>query len=398
MVTSGPQSFWSLVLQNSSRHGKLRGLLMAAIDDKIPQPGSPTNKAQKSSASVPVLSSMPMLTTSTGGKQASPPTSTLPATRAQGTPGRAMTDLDVSVLAPLEVGLTSAASPHWLAAQRVAAEVERQAARQAAERQQAADRQQQSSEALARTGRSDVSGCTTPTGLPARAAAAAPDVQRGEGGGAAAAAAPMMWDDEGLVVDSVPSTSEAMCPAEERAARQWTQKDMDEALNAPAAAAAAAANAGPAAPLAKRQLSSDETRGVPGPEAATVRTQPERLSVRADARWAPPALERTESASAYTMSAAVKWGRKCAECSEEIDGAAFMLHDRAYCCERHRLVASRRDFFARKSTGIERTRSDETDVQRPMHRAESVEPLAATGGYALCAGTSGLSAKYPSWL
>ena len=58
-----------------------------------------------------------------------------------------------------------------------------------------------------------------------------------------------------------------------------------------------------------------------------------------------------------------------------------MLHDRAYCCERHRLVASRRDFFARKSTGIERTRSDETDVQRPMHRAESVEPLTATGGY-----------------
>ncbi len=29
----------------------------------------------------------------------------------------------------------------------------------------------------------------------------------------------------------------------------------------------------------------------------------------------------------------------CAECGERITGCVFMLSDRAYCCQRHRLVA-----------------------------------------------------------
>jgi len=52
--------------------------------------------------------------------------------------------------------------------------------------------------------------------------------------------------------------------------------------------------------------------------------------------WAA-ASELAPSGKALVSRAAVL--EKCGECSCAIDGATFMLNDRAYCCQRHRLVA-----------------------------------------------------------
>ena len=111
-----------------------------------------------------------------------------------------------------------------------------------------------------------------------------------------------------------------------------------------------------------------------------------------------------EGEEGFQSEDSTKWGRLCSECGEVIHDAAFMLHDMAYCCERHRLVSSRRDSVTRKSPGIARTCSDNTEQLRGntlrgvKYSGGNIACLAGTLPGGLAASSTGLYAKYQCWL
>ena len=87
----------------------------------------------------------------------------------------------------------------------------------------------------------------------------------------------------------------------------------------------------------------------------------------------------------------VPWHRLCFECGGGLDGSAYMLNDRAYCSEKHRLVASRREYFATRakagySQGVSRSQSDETQLRC---RPATVMPPSPSYG---------LLAQYKTWM
>ena len=59
---------------------------------------------------------------------------------------------------------------------------------------------------------------------------------------------------------------------------------------------------------------------------------------------------------------------RCSSCDAQIEGPVFMLNDRPYCCQRHRLQA----------------------FQKAVHGSESLPPLAPIGAV-------GLRASFSSW-
>jgi len=79
------------------------------------------------------------------------------------------------------------------------------------------------------------------------------------------------------------------------------------------------------------------------------------------------ALKADEAGSAMPLEL-------CTECRAPITGAVFMLHDRAYCCQRHRLTAYHK--------------SERTSKQRGGSSSSVAPPFSPTG----------LRAQYSSWM
>mmetsp|Transcript_8886 Transcript_8886/g.19236 ORF Transcript_8886/g.19236 Transcript_8886/m.19236 type:complete len:299 (-) Transcript_8886:450-1346(-) len=105
----------------------------------------------------------------------------------------------------------------------------------------------------------------------------------------------------------------------------------------------------------------------------------------AEARCVPQTVSRSDLASfAASMSfsdkshasdsePSAKPLRSCEECHSAIDGPVFMLHDRAYCCQRHRLAAYHKQEERQQRMG-------DTSLQPPSQAA------------------SGLRASFASWI
>jgi hypothetical protein len=91
----------------------------------------------------------------------------------------------------------------------------------------------------------------------------------------------------------------------------------------------------------------------------------------------------------------------CCDCAHPIVGAVYMLNDRSYCCQRHRLNAYHRE---------ERTRMTEREQRvarsSPLHRspsrswAKAEPPSSPTGASeaATTSGASGISALFQAWI
>jgi len=90
----------------------------------------------------------------------------------------------------------------------------------------------------------------------------------------------------------------------------------------------------------------------------------------------------------------------CFDCSETIVGTVYMLNDRPYCCQRHRLNSYHR---------LERTRMAEREVRitstsmTSKGHGTSGSQMETPTGFSLpdalaASGTSGVSALYPAWI
>jgi hypothetical protein len=94
---------------------------------------------------------------------------------------------------------------------------------------------------------------------------------------------------------------------------------------------------------------------------------------------------------------------RCCDCAEPIVGAVYMLNDRSYCCQRHRLNAYHREERVRM------TERDERITHRsPLHRSPSRswskpdQPSSPTGASPADpptpSGASGIAALFPAWI
>lgn len=100
-----------------------------------------------------------------------------------------------------------------------------------------------------------------------------------------------------------------------------------------------------------------------------IETNHEQASCRCTKVSASPAtVQMMQCAPLHTE---ITIARRCCECNAAISDAVFMLNDRPYCCQRHRLAAYHK---------LERDRSKLTP--RSRHVGE----------------TSGLSASFSSWI
>lgn len=123
---------------------------------------------------------------------------------------------------------------------------------------------------------------------------------------------------------------------------------------------------------------------------------PDTATARCEAELGPLALQslalqgvKCDPCDAIEDFPTMKWHRVCYECGGALNGTSYMLNDRAYCSEKHRLVASRREYFAsRKGSGITRSQSDEQHLRqnRQLPPAIPASP------------SSGLLAMYKTWM
>jgi len=139
------------------------------------------------------------------------------------------------------------------------------------------------------------------------------------------------------------------------------------------------------------------------PRLATEQTAPP--SVLASDAEAPIWVKEDglKAASGFSSPRPASHITMCCDCAQPIVGAVFMLNDRSYCCQRHRLNAYHREERARMTERDERiTRS------LPLHRSPSrpwskPEPPSSPTGVsptepAATSGASGISALFPAWI
>ena len=130
----------------------------------------------------------------------------------------------------------------------------------------------------------------------------------------------------------------------------------------------------------------------------------------------PFALTPTAATTAAIAQGAAKGGcatapavsalQMCFECTNLIAGAIFMLNDRPYCCQRHRLSAyhrlerakmAEREQRITASTHLQQSRSPQLTPSSPATVQRTCRSL-PTSPAAPALSTSGLCAQYQSWI
>ncbi|KAL1495166.1 hypothetical protein AB1Y20_017031 [Prymnesium parvum] len=187
-------------------------------------------------------------------------------------------------------------------------------------------------------------------------------------------------------VDATPSTDEVFD-------RDETRAPAPDSSTARSASPCLVRNRSPGSPTSPRP----QVSFLKNSPAEPCRTSRPPQSTAAAVPPPPTKLTRPPSSAALSSApltsaarASSPWHQTCAECGECLHGPSYMLNDRAYCSERHRLVASRREYFASraKNSGISRARSDEAGLITSGHAPKAVSSSPSCG----------LLSQYKTWL
>jgi len=354
-------SIWSLMLQRSTQRSKLRVLLNGVLEDlydtvpvqqqqqqRIREAASFDHQTSWSSSKLTSVrrttaSSRSSHTTSRGSSITEAPTST--ASHVRRTPPMAS-----SAPSMAEQQLQLGEKLSWLEAKQPVVTLSTQ-------------------KSSAEPADSDPSSSRTTTGSTENAQAeAAPTAE--------------LLPDASMYVAETPSTSSVMASSLQPTQRDTKQsgvvmREVPEEATSPRSGSHTSVASTDPEPAAQ-----DETRAA-APDTATALSQ---HSSSPMSTGVDPPVQCCDAIASDGFE--LKWHRICFECHGELSGTAYMLNDRSYCSEKHRLVASRREYFASRSKpGISRSQSDEEQLRgRPPRTVITPSP------------SSGLLATYKTWM
>ena len=395
VAPSSQPSLWSMVLQRSTHHSKLRVLLSGVLEEKIREAPKPA---------VGRAADMPAQTRFAGRQQASWSATKLAASSSEHTRmGVARYASATELRKSSDTQFTSAgdATRRGVVAHAIGEEEEK-----------AVSQAELDASSFKSTGTSVDERGTTPTASVASALESI-CLQDGAscksvlGRAASAAETPPSDDiaepeccadgvaDADVVAEETPSTiavlSQTLKKVWEADLEQETQRRLrecgGEATQATQATLEGGAGSSSATAMAHSSSCGSSSSHGSSPEMTGAAPSLPSTQVCRMADLAPPSAD---DVCGNVEPESAPWHRLCYECGGVLDGSAYMLNDRAYCSEKHRLVASRREYFATRAKagyreGVNRSQSDETQLRC---RPATVMPPSPSYG---------LLAQYKTW-